>query len=68
MHGLMAGILAAHFLLPMSAEQPVERCLSGPHEPGRIRRLPITPMTSAKPRNPHEDAYPPCPGGDEEIG
>lgn len=35
-------------------------CIEGPHEPGRVRRLPGTAVSSSKPRNPSEDSYVHC--------
>lgn len=37
-------------------------CIDGPHELGRVRRLPGTAVTSSKPRNPSEDSYVHCMG------
>lgn len=35
-------------------------CSAGPHDPMRVRRLPGTPATTEKPRNPLEDQRPHC--------
>ena len=35
-------------------------CLTGPHDPMRIRRLPGTAVTTDRPRNPQEEAYVHC--------
>lgn len=35
-------------------------CIEGPHEIGRVRRLPGTAVSSSKPRNPSEDSYVHC--------
>ncbi len=35
-------------------------CLTEPHDPMRIRRLPGTAVMTDRPRNPHEEAYVHC--------
>jgi hypothetical protein len=35
-------------------------CVAPPYEPLRVRRLPGVAATTSKPRNPLEDAHPPC--------
>ena len=57
---ISALIVATNLLQPIAEMAPVGRCIPGPHEQLRVRRQPFMPMTSAKPRNPLEDAYPHC--------
>lgn len=57
-------------LLELTAEQQHDaqrRCLPGPHEPGRTRRLPGMPATSGHMGfySRSVDAYPHCSGGGE---
>lgn len=43
-------------------------CLTGPHEPMRIRKTPGTAVTSHRPANPHEEAYMHCRKADADGG
>jgi len=45
---------------PSGLEMMRVRCTPPPYEVLRVRRLPGVAATTSKPRNPLEDAYPPC--------
>jgi hypothetical protein len=57
---ISALIVTTQLLFPVAERAPVGNCIPGAHEPLRVRRQPFMPMTSSKPRNPLEDAYPHC--------
>jgi hypothetical protein len=53
-------VVATQLLFPIAERASAGNCISGPHEPLRVRRQPFMPMTSSKPRNPLEDSHPHC--------
>jgi hypothetical protein len=62
---LVLSVLASPIAIaPARAERVVigseGPCIAGPHETGRIRRLPAGPATTARPRNPAEDQFIHC--------
>lgn len=53
-------LLGSLTVLPVNVSSRSGDCITAPHDPVRVRRLPGVAATSSKPRNPFEDYLPHC--------